>query len=173
MELQVADQQQQWHVAIGLADFVTHVSNLQHIVDMCNTMELGSIDRAKLKNIMQWGLFIEQMMESLTTDSQRDALARALASLSTQGSWHSATLARLRQARAWVLGCMLGSAFLGAHPQPEAFLMWIMSEHQQLLKPQEPSMLGTFVEDTAELVVAHGSHGDGFPKPIRHSPLIF
>lgn len=60
METQAAEHQQ-WHAAIGLADFVAHVSNLQRIVDMCNTAELGSIDRAKLKNIMQWGLFIEEV----------------------------------------------------------------------------------------------------------------
>lgn len=60
METQVAEQQQ-WHVAIGLADFVAHVSNLQHVVDMCNTAELSSIDRAKLKNFMQWGSFIEEV----------------------------------------------------------------------------------------------------------------
>eukprot|EP00752_Nemacystus_decipiens_P011888 g10541.t1 len=161
METKVAEQQQAWHAAIGLADFVAHVSNLQHIVDACNTAELGSIDRAKLKNIMQWGLFVEEMMESLSTDSQRDALARALPSLSFEGSSHSATLARLHQARAWVLSSMLGSAFLGDHPKPEALLMWIMSEHQELPNPQErigaqPSILSTFVEDTAELVAAHG-----------------
>lgn len=155
-------EQQQWHVAIGLADFVAHVSNLQHVVDMCNTAELSSIDRAKLKNFMQWGSFIEEMMESLHSDSQRDALARALPCLSNQGASHAATLARLHQARAWVLGSILGSAFLGDHPKPEALLMWIMSEHQGILKPQGPAdkqcgAFGTFVEDTADLVVAHGS----------------
>lgn len=41
-----------------------------------------------------------------------------------------------KPARAWVLGSMLGSAFLGDHPKPEALLMWIMSEHQELLQPQ-------------------------------------
>lgn len=65
METQVAEQQQQWHVNIGLTDFVAHVSNLQHVVDVCNTTELGSIDRAKLKNIMQWGLFVEQVNTKL------------------------------------------------------------------------------------------------------------
>lgn len=61
METEVAEQQQQWHVAIGLAEFVAHVSNLQRIVDMCNTAELSAIDRAKLKNIMQWGSFVEEV----------------------------------------------------------------------------------------------------------------
>lgn len=61
MEPQAAEKQQQWHAAIGLAEFVAHVANLQHVVDVCNTAELGLIDRAKLKNIMQWGLFIEQV----------------------------------------------------------------------------------------------------------------
>ena len=32
-------------------------------------------------------------------------------------------------ARRWVLRSMLGSAFLGDHPKPEALLMWIMTEY--------------------------------------------
>lgn len=64
MQTQAAEQQQQqqqWHVSIGLADFVAHVSKMQHIVDMCNTAKLGLIDRAKLKNFMRWGRFIEEV----------------------------------------------------------------------------------------------------------------
>lgn len=35
-------------------------------------------------------------------------------------------------ARRWVLRSMLGSAFLGDHPKPEALLMWIMTEYAAL-----------------------------------------
>lgn len=54
-------QQQQWHVDIKLTDFVAHVSNLQHIVDMCNTSELSSIKKEDMKRIMGWGAFIEEV----------------------------------------------------------------------------------------------------------------
>lgn len=56
---------------------------------------------------------------------------------SCKSSIHRFAVAFLTEnpARAWVLGCMLGSAFLGDHPKPEALLMWIMSEYQELLKP--------------------------------------
>ena len=55
------NQEQQWHPAIGLASFLGHVSNLQNVVDMCNTAEFRSIDKAKIKVIMQWGLWIEEV----------------------------------------------------------------------------------------------------------------
>lgn len=35
-------------------------------------------------------------------------------------------------ARRWVLGSMLGSAFLSHHPKPEALLRWIMMEYAAL-----------------------------------------
>ena len=53
-------------------------------------------------------------------------------------------------ARAWVLGCILGSAFLGDHPKPEALLMWIMSEYQELL-PRGKSVLHDIVEHAFEI----------------------
>lgn len=54
-------QQEQWHVNIELADIIAHVSNLQHIVDMCNTSELSSISKADMTRIMGWGVLIEEV----------------------------------------------------------------------------------------------------------------
>lgn len=54
-------QEQQRHAEIELADFVVHVSSFQRIIDMCNTSHLGTVTKAYMKNIMDWGVCIEEV----------------------------------------------------------------------------------------------------------------
>ncbi len=65
--MEVPGARHQWHAAIALEDFMTHVTNFQRIVDMCNTAEFCSIDEAKIKHIMQWGLWIEEVRRGAGT----------------------------------------------------------------------------------------------------------
>lgn len=62
MGTQVPDQQEQpWHAKFGLDEFVEHVEKLQKIVDSANSTKLWSIDKMKLKKMVGWGLFVEEV----------------------------------------------------------------------------------------------------------------
>lgn len=55
------EQRQPWHRKFGLAEFVGHVEKLQEIVSSANSAKLWSVDRTKLKKMVGWGMFIEEV----------------------------------------------------------------------------------------------------------------
>ncbi|CBJ26297.1 expressed unknown protein [Ectocarpus siliculosus] len=155
-----APEHKQWHSNVGLDEFVGHVLTFKSLVDSTQTRELGTVDKEQLKKMMGWGLFIEQVVGGLNTDSQRDSLARAL------GLSHRAILPRLYQARRWVLRSMLGSTFLVDHPRPESLVMWIMACYEELPPLQahqdaggETDQSASFVDDASAVVKSRGDVG--------------
>ncbi|CAM9324498.1 unnamed protein product [Ectocarpus sp. 6 AP-2014] len=155
-----APEHKQWHSNVGLDEFVGHVLKFKSLVDSTQTRELGTVDKQQLKKMMGWGLFIEQVVGGLNTDSQRDSLARAL------GLSHRAILPRLYQARRWVLRSMLGSTFLADHPRPESLVMWIMACYEELPPLQahqdaggETDQPASFVDDASAIMKSRGDVG--------------
>ncbi|CAM9107786.1 unnamed protein product, partial [Ectocarpus fasciculatus] len=155
-----APEHKQWHSNVGLDDFVGHVLKFNSLVDSTQTRELGTVDKEQLKKMMGWGLFIEQVVGGLDTDSQRNSLAQAL------GLSHCAILPRLYQARRWVLRSMLGSTFLADHPRPESLLMWIMACNEELPPLQahedagdETHQAASFANDASAVVKSRGDVG--------------
>ncbi|CAM9099714.1 unnamed protein product [Ascophyllum nodosum] len=157
---------EEWHPSVLLDDFLNQIGSLQQLVDMTRTPKLGSFDRDTVRRAMGWGLYVEQVIGSLTSDWQRDSLVRGLEAGSKAHHPQATTLPRLRQARSWVLQSMLGSTFLADHPKPQSLLRWIMEEYleavlgkglDQVGPQQSVESLSKFIGDATDVVKSSGN----------------